>query len=157
MKKTHLFVLLLILGIGFGFTPKETVSDKVVAFCKQNMDKKVDRGECWDLARFALDFAGADWQSPHDFGTKVDYKTEKLKPGDILQMENITFSWTEGDNTFTAMFPHHTAIVYEVKENGNIVMAHQNFNNVRKVSTLEISLSSIQKGDLQAYRPKAKA
>lgn len=157
MKKTHLLLALLLLVSGFAFRPKETVADKVVSYCKQNLNKKVDRGECWDLARFALDYAEADWESPYDFGTKVDYKTEKLKAGDILQMENITFSWTEGDNTYTATFPHHTAIVYEVKTDGKIVMAHQNFNNVRKVTTLEISLSSIQKGDLQAYRPKAKA
>lgn len=157
MKKTHLLLALLLLVSGFAFRPKATVADKVVEFCKKNMNQTVDRGECWDLARFALDFAGADWESPYNFGTKVDYKTEKLHAGDILQMENITFSWSEGDNTFTATFPHHTAIVYEVKANGNIVMAHQNFNNVRKVSTLEISLSDIKSGELQAYRPKAKA
>lgn len=157
MKKTHLLLALLLLVSGFAFRPKSTVADKVVEFCKNNMDKTVDRGECWDLARFALDYAGADWQSPHNFGTKVNYKTEKLKPGDVLQMENITFSFSEGEYTFTGTFPHHTAIVYEVKPNGNIVMAHQNFNNVRKVSTLEMSLGSIKSGELQAYRPKAKA
>ena len=155
MKKTLAILFLFVAATAF--KPADDVSKKVVEFCKNNMGKKVDRAECWDLARFALDYAKADWTAPHDYGTKVDYKKEKLKGGDILQMENVSFSWTEGEYTYSATFPHHTAVVYEVKENGKVVLAHQNFNNVRKVVTLEISMSDITAGTVEAFRPRAKS
>lgn len=157
MKKTLILLLLFIAATAFKTADDKAVARKVVEYCKNNIGKKVDRGECWDLAKFALDYAGADWTAPHDFGTKVDFKKDALKAGDILQMENVSFSWTEGDYTYSATFPHHTAVVYEVKDNGKIVLAHQNFNNVRKVATLEISLSDITSGTVEAYRPRAKS
>lgn len=158
MKK-HLFItLLLVSGLLFAFKPATSpVGKKIVEFCKDNMGKQVERGECWDLAKGALDYAGADWQSPYDFGTKFDYKTEKVEPGDILQFENVALSWNQDGNIYSMTLPHHTAVVYEVKKDGSITIAHQNFNNLRKVATFDLKLSDITQGTVQAYRPKAKA
>lgn len=124
------------------------VNQKVVEYCNQKMGKKVDRGECWDLARFALDYAGANWEAPYDFGKKVDYKKDALLAGDIIQFEKVEFS-----DGFSAY--QHTAIVYEVIDENKIVIVHQNFNNVRKVSTLELDLSKLTKGKLEFFRPQA--
>jgi len=160
MKKLLSLPLLLLLAFSPASaqtTAKPDVSKKVVEYCKKNLNKQVDRGECWDLARFALDYAEADWKSPYNFGTKINHVTDPLKPGDILQFENVSLSWVDGDNTYSMTLPHHTAIVYEVKKDGKIVIAHQNFNNVRKVTTFDISMADIKTGSVQAYRPKAKS
>ena len=50
------------------------VNQKVFNFCKKSMGKKIDRGECWDLAKFALNHAGAAWKSPYGFGKVVNPK-----------------------------------------------------------------------------------
>lgn len=127
------------------------VADKVVAYAKQNFGKKIDRGECWDLANAALNRAGAAWESPFGFGTKVDYKKEALRPGDILQFTNVKFE-TEFSSAF---FPQHTAIVYKANKD-LVTVFHQNFNNKRTVDSLTLNLADIKDGKLEAFRPKAK-
>lgn len=127
------------------------VAGKIMQFCKSNMGKKVDRGECWDLANAALNYAGADWSGSFDFGNKIDYKTEKLKPADILQFTNVKFMFPNRSMSF----PKHTAIVSKA-DGGKILIYHQNFNNKRYVDTLTISLENIKNGKIEAYRPKGK-
>lgn len=123
------------------------VNQKVFNFCKKSMGKKVDRGECWDLAKFALDHAGAEWKSPYDFGKVVNPNKEIILLGDIIQFEKVKLS-----NGTT--YSHHTAIVYEVLGNGKYLIAHQNFANIRKVNTRELDLSLLSKGSIEFYRPK---
>lgn len=123
------------------------VNSKIIEFCTKSMGKKIDRGECWDLAKFALDYAQADWTSPYDFGTIVNPKKERIIEGDLIQFENVKLS--NGTN-----FPHHTAIVYKVIESNKFIIIHQNFNNVRKVSTLELDLNLMTKGSITFYRPR---
>ena len=125
------------------------VAGKILEFCKSNMGKKVDRGECWDLAYAALNSAGADWSTPFNFGYKIDYKKEALKPADILQFTNVKFVFPNRSMSF----PKHTAIVSKA-EGGKILVYHQNFNNKRFVDTLTIDLANIKNGKIDAYRPK---
>ena len=123
------------------------VNQKIIDFTTKSMGKKVDRGECWDLARFALDYAGAKWETPFNFGKIVDPKKDTILAGDIIQFEKVKLS-----NGTT--FPHHTAIVYKVISSGKYLIAHQNFNNIRKVGTLELDLSLVTKGSIQFFRPQ---
>lgn len=152
MKKLILFICFpLLLSLKPSPVP---VAGKIMEFCKSNMGKKVDRGECWDLAFAALNSAGADWSTPFNFGDKIDYKKEKLKPADILQFTNVKFMYP---NRSISM-PKHTAIVS--KANGSTILVyHQNFNNNRFVDTLTINLDNIKNnknGKIDAYRPKGK-
>ena len=149
MKK-HL--LKLIVGtIVFSSFQTLPVAGKIMEFCKSNMGKKIDRGECWDLAYGALNSAKADWSAPFNFGDKIDYKKEVLKSADILQFTNVKFIFPNRSMSF----PKHTAIVS--KANGDkILVYHQNFNNKRFVDTLTIDLANIKNGKIDAYRPKGK-
>lgn len=123
------------------------LNQKVLEYCKKSMGKKVDRGECWDLAKFALNYAGAEWRSPLNFGKIVDPKKNKILAGDIIQFERVKLSNRTN-------YPQHTAIVYEVLESGKYLIAHQNVDNVRKVMTGELDLSLIARGSIIFYRPK---
>ena len=128
-----------------------SVADKIISFAVQKIGKKVDRGECWDLANAALNYAGAQWEPPWNFGDKIDYKTQALKPADILQFTNVKFVFQFG----SASFPKHTAIIYKINKK-QLTLLHQNFNNKRFVDTLTIDLDNIKNGKIEAFRPKAK-
>ncbi len=138
-------ILLLVFNFQFGIS--QTVPQKVLDFAKKNMGKKVDRGECWDLANMALNNAGATWTSPYDFGSKVN--SNATQAGDILQFTDTKLKFPFGSMSF----PKHTAIVYSSKGK-QITMIHQNFNNKRFVDTVTIHLDYIVKGKMEAYRPK---
>jgi len=148
MKKLFLILLGTIVFSSFQTVP---VSGKILEFCKKNMGKKVDRGECWDLANAALNDAGAVWTPPFGYGDKIDYKKEALKPADILQFTNVKFMFPNRSMSF----PKHTAIVSKA-EGGKLLIYQQNFNNKRYVDTLTITLENIKGGKLEAYRPKGK-
>ncbi len=44
-------------------------------------------------------------------------------------------------------------IVYEVMDTRKFMIAHQNFNNVKKVTTIELDLASLIKGTVAFCRP----
>ena len=147
-KKVLIFVIGVLLFSSFQTIP---VAGKIMEYCKSNMGKTIDRGECWDLAYGALNSAGAVWSTPFNFGDKIDYKKEKLKPADILQFTNVKFIFPNRSMSF----PKHTAIVS--KANGSkIILYNQNMNNKRFVDTLTIDLENIKGGKIDAYRPKGK-
>ena len=148
MKKTLSFFLGPLLLISVNLTA-QTTSEKVIAYANKMMNKKVDRGECWDLVAFALNYAEAKWKAPLEFGTIVNHQKDELKPGDIMTFANTEFKLENGKMSF---FQHY-AIVYEVKYKNTIVVAHQNFNNVRKVTLLEIPINGLTKGKIEFYRP----
>jgi hypothetical protein len=128
----------------------QTVQEKIITFSKSHLGKKVDRGECWDLANAALNVAKADWAPPHNYGDPVEIQ-KGLKGADILQFTNVKFIFPNG----SASFPKHTAIVYKADKK-SITVFHQNFNNKKYVDTLTLNLDQIRDGKIEAYRPKAK-
>jgi hypothetical protein len=142
------YILLLFALVSLaGDTP--TVGDKVIEFAVKHMKKKVDRGECWDLASAALNYAGADWTPPFNFGIKTDLS--KTQRADILQFTDISIKFPNGSMSF----PQHTAIVYKADKK-TVTLIHQNFNNKRFVDTLTIHLDQIKSGKVEAFRPKKK-
>jgi hypothetical protein len=151
MKKASLFLVTGTLLFSSFRTVPIPVAGKILEFCKTNFGKKVDRGECWDLAYAALNYANADWSSPFNFGDKVDYKKSELKPADVLQFTDAKFMFPNRSMSF----PQHTAIVYKVDKT-KITVYHQNFNNRKYVDTLTFTLENITKGKIEAYRPKGK-
>jgi hypothetical protein len=136
----------------YRFSNTSEVQDKIVAYCLDHIGKKVDRGECWDLAAAALNYAEAKWSPPFNFGTKYDYKKEAIQAGDIIQFERVTISIPNGEYNV----PHHTAIV--VKSYGGLKcqIAHQNVDGKKTVQLLDLDFSQVKKGKIQFYHPVGK-
>ncbi|MFL5764837.1 MAG: CHAP domain-containing protein [Bacteroidia bacterium] len=144
--------LLVVLIFSVSFAAKaqtKTVQQKIVAFCDASKDKKVGKGECWDLAKEALDTAGAKWEAPFGFGTELK-KKNKVQPGDIIQFENVRIEYPDGS---WKELPHHTAIVYKIISPGKFTVAEQNVNGKRYVVFSELDLNYIKKGKYTIYRP----
>ena len=158
MKKYRIFIIVL---LGFLFTTnlfaQETIPElnkEILKYVKSVKGKKVDRGECWDLANQALKRVGADWDKAYVYGNKIDPKTDEVFPGDLIQFENVKVQYTESNTTYTEMMTHHTAIVYKVIDKGVYEIAHQNTQfSGRKVGISTLNLNHIVKGETYFYRP----
>lgn len=127
---------------------------QIVAFVKGRIDKKVGRGECWDLAAEALNKTGAVWDRNYKFGDLVNIKKDCVYPGDIFQFEGVEIEYREGNTFFNEQMVQHTAIVYSVRDKGSFVIAQQNTSaHGRKVSLDPLELKNIKKGSFKVYRP----
>lgn len=128
---------------------------QIVDLAGKKLGKKVDRGECWDLAKYVLDETGAKWDGMLKFGRPLK-KGECIMPGDIIQFEKLkTVGQVNGVKT-TETFPQHTAIVYEVKSADEIVLIHQNTGYTgKKVGKSTFKFSTITSGKYVIYRPVA--
>lgn len=126
----------------------------ILSFVTDHLNKRVGRGECWDLADQALRAAGARWDGRYKFGEPVHPETECIFAGDIIQFEGVKTMHKEGTRTEVQEFQHHTAVIYEVKDKGRYILAHQNtaFSG-RKVGLSELHLGHIVKGRYKIYRP----
>ena len=153
-----LFLLLSISIFKSDSAPCDSTPDlnkKIIEFVNANMNKKVGRGECWDLAAQALNSNNARWDRRLNYGTKVDYKLECIYPGDIIQMERVYIEEKVDGGTYRSEIPHHTAIVYEVKSTGQFIVAHQNYNNKKRVVLTPINMNNIKRGKAMIYRPQS--
>lgn len=130
------------------------LNKQIVAFVKGSLNKKVGRGECWDLAAQALNKVGANWDKNYVFGKEVAYKTECVYPGDIIQFEGVEIEYKRKDILYHEQLEHHTAVVYLVKDKGKFVVAEQNTNtHGKKVGLSDLELNTILKGDFKIFRP----
>jgi hypothetical protein len=154
------FALSLFFFLAHSTTPD--LNTKVVRYVDTVIGKKVDRGECWDLAAAALDYAGAyldrsNAKSIYVFGQKINPAQEEVFPGDIIQIENVKLEYTSGDMIYTENMAHHTAIIYEVLGEGHYKIAHQNTSfSGRKVGISELRMETVKKGKIIFYRPYKK-
>ncbi|NRA12467.1 MAG: CHAP domain-containing protein [Crocinitomicaceae bacterium] len=130
------------------------INKKIVKLAKKKTGKKVDRGECWDLAKYVLDETNAKWDDFEVYGDLINWKKECIKPGDIIQFEKIKLQWKEGNATYNEEMKHHTAVVYKVISKDLILVLHQNTaEHGRKVGSSKLRLDAIKKGKLYIYRP----
>ncbi|CAN5544328.1 hypothetical protein BH10BAC1_BH10BAC1_00250 [soil metagenome] len=123
---------------------------KIIVYCDKNKAKKVGMGECWDLAKEALNNAGATWMPPYGFGKELG-KKDAIIAGDIIQFEKVKIVYPDGS---WKELPHHTAIVYSVIAPNKYMLAEQNANGKRFVTFSEIDLSYVKKGKYTVYRPQ---
>jgi hypothetical protein len=155
-----LFVLLILAVMTGRETPE--LNQKVLDYVQTVMGKKVDRGECWDLAAAALKHAGAhldlsSQKTIYDFGQLIDPKREAVYAGDIVQFENVTVEYADGNTITTETMGHHTAIIYAVLGDGDFQLAHQNTSfSGRKVGVSNFKLNNVKKGKVKIYRPEKK-
>jgi hypothetical protein len=163
MKKQFSFLIFILLAT-IGFSQSNNLADcgeiptlnvGVLKFIKSKINKKVGRGECWDLAAEALEYVDAKWDKEYIFGQEVDPNTDCIFAGDIIQFENVKLKYVKDEVTYHEMMLHHTAIIYQVSGTGKFKLAHQNIrtrNN--RVEITDIDLKNISKGELHIYRPE---
>jgi hypothetical protein len=153
--------------------PSAAVREKVVKFVKEHKGEVVGDGECGTLAQAALKEAGAKQvdeftpgPGPDDYAwgelvftleyaggkRKREPADAKAKPGDVIQYRDAAFRKGGG----IAIFPHHTAIVAEVKSNGDLVVYEQNNQGKKQVTVGTLSPGSLIGGWIRVYRPVAK-
>ncbi len=154
-----LFLAAMVLGTNLAIGQELPVlNQKIVDYVTTVIGKKVDRGECWDLANRALTDNNAEWDGQYKYGKRIDPKKDEVMPGDIIQFENVKVVYKKGNTTTTEMMPHHTAIVYKVIAPGVYELAHQNTGfSGRKVGLSEFNLEHMVKGRIYFYRPIPKA
>ncbi|MFN5911062.1 MAG: hypothetical protein ACK45H_06990 [Bacteroidota bacterium] len=153
----RLTVFLLLILIGFNSRAQcdsvNATNQQIINLVSAKIGKKVLRGECWDLAKYALDEVGADWDGLYEFG-RLLAPNECIMPGDIIQFKNVKLKYKRGTSTYTEIMTHHTAIIYEVKSADEIVLLHQNTAVYgKKVAPSPMKFSTIIKGTYKIYRP----
>lgn len=133
------------------------LNQEIIAYVHTVIGKKVDRGECWDLANYALKKVDADWDKAFVYGNRINPFKDEVLPGDIIQFENVVIKYQEGNNYYTETMGQHTAIVYKVKKKGVYELAHQNTQfSGRKVGLSTLDINTVVEGEMYFYRPTKK-
>jgi hypothetical protein len=130
------------------------LNKKMYEFVKSKLNKKVGRGECWDLAAQGLNSIGANWDKDYVFGKEVDPVKDCIYPGDIIQFEGVKIQYQKGKTTYFEEMDHHTAVVYKVNDKGSYVVAEQNTSvHGKKVGLSNLELKNILKGKYKIFEP----
>ena len=130
------------------------LNKKIVEYVESVIGKKIDRGECWDLAYQALNRFNGEWDGKFQYGKLINPKREPVLPGDIIQFKNVKIMYQITNTTYTEFMKQHTAIVYQVKHKNVYTIAHQNTEfSGRKVGLSDLNLDHVVKGNIKIYRP----
>lgn len=149
-----LFLTPLLLSINSDCKEDLPLNKSIISFVNSKMNKKVGTGECWDLAKEALDLVKAKWDGNIQFGKVVNYKTDCIYPGDIIQFEKVKVKYVENKMTYEEVMGHHTSIIYTVNGIGNYLLAHQNTAYTgRKVGKSNLKIGNITAGTFTIFRP----
>jgi len=130
-----------------------SLNKEIIKYVDTKLHKKVGNGECWTLAAEALNTVNAKWDGQFTFGDEVNWEKECIYPGDIIQFKNVTVKYKDGNTIITEKMPQHTAIIYEVKGEGDFVLANQNVGGKKKVVLTPLDMKNITKGKYHIYRP----
>ncbi len=131
------------------------INPHIVNYARRYKGKKIDRGECWDLARRALDYQGAIWNRLYGFGKKLT-DVSKAKPGDIIHFYRVKIFKRFPSGRWIRRSigaPHHVAIIEKVLSKKKYVVLHQNVNRKRYVLRTTIDLNDVTSGRFTIYRP----
>ena len=131
----------------------ETARTKIAEFALQSKGKKIGDGECWSLADEAFKYAKIKRPTSHIrvWGEIVDYKSEKLMPGDIVEFQDAVFK--DGNKRG----PVHTAVVVKKGiRRGLAIMNEQNVGDDKSVKLWEVNLKDLDSGKVIVYRYNGK-
>ncbi|MCG8307952.1 MAG: hypothetical protein MI975_11220 [Cytophagales bacterium] len=151
--------LLLFISLNLLTPAVPAINKKVIEYVNTVIGKKVARGECWDLAAAALEYAGAyldrsNQKNIYVFGKELNPNQDNIYPGDIIQIEDVKMEYTKGNMIYTETMRHHTAIIYEIVEKNVFKIAHQNTSfSGKKVGISNFDLNTVQQGTVIFYRP----
>jgi hypothetical protein len=130
------------------------LNQEIIEYVNTVIGKKVDRGECWDLAYQALTRNDAQWDGEYVYGKRVNPLKDQIFPGDIIQFKGVKLQYQKGNTVYKETMPHHTAIVYKVIRKGVFELAHQNTGfSGKKVGISQLNIRDVVKGKMQFYRP----
>jgi hypothetical protein len=135
------------------------INHMILMYVDKVMGTTVGRGECWDLADQALAYAGAKFDKTsrktiYIFGDRYDPDHEGIMPGDIIQFEDVSVSYREGNMIYKESYTHHTAIVFKVNKDHSLELAHQNTSfGGKKVALSTLRLEDVKKGRMYFYHP----
>lgn len=153
--------------------PSAELRAKVVKYVTGRKGQTVGDGECGTLAVAALQDAGArpvnefaPSPGPGDYvwgelvfavevqggKRKQTPAGAKAKPGDVIQYRDATFRQGGG----IAVFPQHTAVIVEVKANGDLVVCEQNNRGKKEVTQGLVRPGALTGGWIRVYRPVGK-
>jgi len=154
-----------------------SIHDRIIQFCRENMDKQVGDGDCYDLAKHALKAAGAKPQGRYpDHPGKNDYvwgqqvlvleasemglqrqgQAKELQPGDVIQFRDTRWEGprSSGKGRYAMALKHHTAVVSGVEDGGKVVkIYHQNYGGKKTVMEGKLQLDDLKSGWIRCYRP----
>lgn len=150
----------------------EQFGNGVATFGESVLGQQVGDGECWTLAKEAIDQSSHGYaMSPAGYthGALVYHAmggaaaplayNDSIRRGDILQFTSGKF---ETRDAVTGMVratshvgaPNHTSIVTSVSANNRIVdIVHQNVGGSRKVQTGQHNLDEFVAGEIKIFRP----
>lgn len=157
MKITALIFLILTFNVSAqNCDDIPAINAEIVALTRAKVKKKVGSGECWDLAQYVLDETNAKWGG-YEYGTLIKHEKECVYPGDIIQFEKIKLKWMEESTTFNESMMHHTAVIVQVINKDEVIIAHQNTaDHGKKVGYSIFKFDRIMSGKLFVYRPVRK-
>jgi hypothetical protein len=148
----------------------------ILAFCQDNLGKKIGSGQCAVLAVEALKSSGAvarvgaDWPADGDYvwgdlvasikagfyGARGIKELAHVEAGDIVQFHNARFvGFNHSDEGVYRMEArHHTAVVESVDiARKTITVLHQNWNHQEIVRRQMLYLGGMTSGWLRFYHP----
>lgn len=158
----------------------DKINARIAEFCKENLNKKVGDGDCYDLAKYALAAAGAKPEFKYkNYPNKGDYvwgeklvlleeekgkqkltgKLKDIQAGDVIQFRDTKFSGPKanGKGTYTLAFSHHTAVVGEVEGGGKVLkICHQNMGGKKETLPGSLKPEHLTEGWIRVYRPNPK-
>jgi len=118
------------------------------------IDKVVDRGECWDLAMHAAKESGGEfpWGDRCTIWSNDEVSPAECKGGDIIQM--FSQRWESTDGSWMETGPVHTAIVVENLGGGEKIRClHCNWGGDKTVQYIVFPYGSATSGRSVFYRP----
>merc|ERR1711907_741866 len=127
---------------------------RVSDYAVSQMGQTVGNGECWTLAKHALESANAREVRRFNFGHAIELKD--IEEGDILQFHECQFEWVADGmrHWVTAGDPHHTAIALgPIDAKGEVKVLEQNVSGKRFVVEGRYRLYDLKKGKVEAWRP----
>lgn len=162
-------------------SPSVNLNAALVRFCRSNLGRKVGNGQCSELAVLGLPAIGARLDFNNPWGTPLciygatngrqylqlapagktrgNPRKVNLKPGDIIQYENVKFErrWNGGNSYSFQEYPHHTSVIEQVSRDGNTLkVLEQNVNNTQFVVETVLYLPDQTQGTLRVTRPMAR-
>jgi len=163
-KLKFIFIFLIsieFLFAGFAYSPQQTeipvLNQQISNYVEGVIGQKVGRGECWDLAYYALKSINATWDGKFKYGKPVDPLKEIIYSGDIIQFNGVKLKYKKENTVYTEVMQQHTAIIYKVLRKGVYQIAHQNNDfSGKTVGISELNINQVVKGKILFYRPVKK-
>ena len=137
------------------------LNKKIIEYVNSVLGKRVDRGECWDLAFRALEASGSYFDRSSEktinvYGRVLDLAKEKVIAGDLIQFKSVKWMYIKNGKKFYGYANKHTAIVHSVNSINDFQIAEQNTPKFgKKVGISQLKTEWIVKGDIFIYRPVA--